>query len=79
MTDILREQGELKDVDTPQGKITRKQAIAQKLWSMAMKGDVAALKYLYDRVDGKPLQQIEADINTDFDTSFEIVKKNADT
>jgi len=56
LTDILKEQGNIEDVNTGAGKISRKKAIAQKLWAMAMEGDVNALKYLYDRVDGKPLQ-----------------------
>ena len=62
LTDILKEQGNLKDVETTDGMISRKQAIAKKLWAMAMGGDVTALKYLYDRVDGKPLQTIEAEV-----------------
>ncbi len=49
LTDILKEQGNIADVETPAGMITRKNAIAKKLWAMAMGGDVAALKYLYDR------------------------------
>ena len=65
LTDILKSQGEIIDVETDDGKISRKQAIAKKLWSMAMAGDVIALKYIYDRVDGKSLQQIEAKIETD--------------
>ena len=75
LTDILKEQGNLEDVETKEGKIARKEAIARKLWSMAMDGDVQALKYLYDRVDGKPLQQIEANIsNVEPDSEFNIVK-----
>ena len=61
LTDILRAQGELEDVETPAGKIARKQAIAQKLWSMAMGGDVQSLKYVYDRIDGKPRESIDLD------------------
>ena len=57
LTDILKKQGNIRDVDTGEKKISRKDAIAQKLWAMAMEGDVNALKYLYDRIDGKPLQQ----------------------
>jgi len=59
LTDILRGQGDLEDVDSGGKKISRKQAIAQKLWSMAMGGDVSALKYLYDRVDGRPKESVE--------------------
>ncbi len=62
LTDILKEQGDLKDVDTDEGKISRKDAVASKLWSMALGGDTIILKYLYDRIDGKPLQRIEAEV-----------------
>ena len=80
LTDILKEQGNIADVETPTGMITRKNAIAKKLWAMAMSGDVAALKYLYDRVDGKPMQQIEANLtNNNPDTTFEIIKADADS
>ena len=58
LTDILKDQGNVEDVSTEEGKISRKQAIAQKLWSMAMDGDVQALKYVYDRIDGKPKESV---------------------
>ena len=62
LTDILKEQGNI-DIETPEGIKTRKQAISEKLWTMAQAGDITAIKYLMDRVDGKPLQTIE---NTNF-------------
>lgn len=65
VTDILREQSKIRDVQTEEGKITRAEAIAKRLWLMAMEGDIAALKYIYDRLDGKPLQQVQADIESD--------------
>ena len=58
LTDILKEQGNIEDVETPQCMISRKQAIAKKLWALAMSGDISALKYLYDRIDGTPKQTI---------------------
>jgi len=36
-----------------------KQAIADKLYEMAIEGDISALKYIYDRVDGKPGESID--------------------
>jgi len=63
LTDILKAQGNLEDIEIKDGtKITRKQAVAKKLWALAMGGDVAALKYLFDRIDGRPLQTIEAQV-----------------
>ena len=62
LTDILREQGNSEDIETTDGKkISRKAAIAQKLWEMAMDGDVTAMKYVYDRIDGKPRESIDLD------------------
>ena len=36
-----------------------KEAVAEKLYAMAMEGDIAALKYIYDRVDGKPRESVD--------------------
>lgn len=78
LTDILKEQGNWEDVDTDNGKITRKDAIAKKLWDMAMNDDVVALKYLFDRLDGKPLQQIEAHVDSDITISRETIDADND-
>ena len=53
LTDILREQAEREDVDGKDGKMSRRDAIAQKLWQMALSGDIHAIKYMYDRLDGR--------------------------
>lgn len=39
--------------------VADRDALAQKLLEMALGGNVAALKYVYDRVDGMPSQHIE--------------------
>lgn len=39
-----------------------KEQIATKLYELAMNGDVGALKYIYDRVDGRPKETIEQTI-----------------
>ena len=60
LTDILKDQGNNEDVEIEEGvMISRKQAIAQKLWSMAMSGDAMMLRYIYDRIDGSPRQSID--------------------
>lgn len=46
LTDALKEQ-----VD--------KKAIAEKLCEMAMEGDIGALKYIYDRIDGRPIESVD--------------------
>jgi len=66
LTDILKEQGETEDVQTSNGqKISRKNALGQKLWAMAMGGDITAMRYVYDRIDGKPNQTIDTTVTQD--------------
>ena len=39
--------------------ITVKQQLADKLISLALTGDIKALQYVYDRIDGKPKQSVD--------------------
>jgi len=59
LTDLLKETLDKERTDT--GK-TNKQMIIDKMFELAEKGDSIILKYLFDRVDGKPLQTIEANV-----------------
>ena len=60
LTDLLKET--LNQPSTIEGK-TKKQEVIDKMYEIAItKGDVQMLKYLIDRVDGKPLQTIEANV-----------------
>ena len=36
----------------------KREAIAEKLIEMALNGDIAALKYVFDRVDGRPKENV---------------------
>lgn len=62
LTEILRKFAEIKDVEITDKngnpkKIRRKQALAEKMWNMALvEGDRVVMMYLYDRLDGKPVQ-----------------------
>jgi hypothetical protein len=56
LTDLLKEALDQEHNET--GK-TKKQMIIDKMYELANEGDVAILKYMFDRIDGKPLQQIE--------------------
>lgn len=38
---------------------TNREALAQKLLELALAGDVVALKYVFDRLDGRPVEQLE--------------------
>lgn len=62
LTDLLKEA--LDKEHTPSGK-TNKEMIIDKMFELANKGDSIILKYLFDRIDGKPLQTIEANIRRD--------------
>ena len=62
LTDILKEVGEVKDIETKGGKIDKRKALALKLWQKALKGDYYAIKYIFDRIDGTPKQTIETAI-----------------
>ena len=60
LTNILREN--LNQVNDETGK-TKKQEVIDKMYELAVdKGDVQMMKYLIDRIDGKPLQTIEANV-----------------
>lgn len=53
LTDILREAGELTDVKIGKRKLTRKEALARRLWEHAMAGNVMAAKLIFERLDGR--------------------------
>ncbi|MBA4274076.1 MAG: hypothetical protein C0436_00320 [Alphaproteobacteria bacterium] len=56
LTNILQEALEIKDVENDDGRlISRKQAICTRLIELAVAGDLPAIKYIYDRIDGQPI------------------------
>jgi ribosomal protein L17 len=57
LTDLLREKIEIPK--TTREKLTRKEKIIEKLITLAEAGDLSALKYLFDRIDGRPKESIE--------------------
>lgn len=65
LKDILEEPIELMDKDGHRtGKVMpAKEAAMRKLLTMAMNGDRECLKYLIDRVDGRPLQLVTQNID----------------
>lgn len=54
LTDVLREQLDLYKVQTPEGLMNAKRALARKLIQLALVGNIAAIKYVYDRCEGRP-------------------------
>jgi len=59
LTDALRTLGNKRDVVTDEGrKIARKKALAEKLWALALAGDLQAIKLIIERLDGLATQHI---------------------
>ncbi|MEX2444492.1 MAG: DUF5681 domain-containing protein [Alkalispirochaeta sp.] len=66
LTEILEKHAKKRDVEFHGRNISRKEALSQKLWSLALSGDVAAIRYIFDRIDGRPRQDM--DLNAEIDT-----------
>jgi hypothetical protein len=58
LTEILEELGKEK-VTRGKARIERRTALAKKLWEKALRGDAICIKYLYDRIDGRPKESVE--------------------
>ena len=70
LTDILNYKLDAKDDN---GKL-RRELIAEKLIQLAETGDIAAIRYLTDRIDGKPVETIKADVRGNV-VSIEAINK----
>lgn len=57
ITDLLNKY--LDETTFGESKINGKQVLVQKMFQMAAQGDLAALKYCIDRIDGTPRQMVE--------------------
>ncbi|GHT83343.1 hypothetical protein FACS1894137_04210 [Spirochaetia bacterium] len=66
MTDLL-----FKELSHKRGDTTAKVQVVKKLVDLAIEGDPACIKYVLDRIDGKPAQTISADLSgtMTFDTA----------
>lgn len=74
-TDIIRQMGDLPNKElTSDDKKDLKTAIIEKLYNLALSGDVSALRYLIDRVDGKPKETIDLN-DTRKDKLVEVLEK----
>jgi predicted nucleic acid-binding protein len=75
-----KEQYDVKDCEK---YISRKEALAKKLWALALSGDITAIKYIYDRIDGKPdeFHRVESTENISFTDAIQAAydrRKNAE-
>lgn len=60
LTDILEKYGRKRDVELDDGKkYRRKDVLATKVWEMALNGDFPAIKFIWERIEGLPKQQLE--------------------
>ena len=72
LTDLLRTY--LDGKDTAVKDKTRKQLLVEKLYERAMqKEDLTYLKYIFDRIDGRPTEKKEIDLDTDMNVTFQII------
>lgn len=58
LSDVLRDLGRLRDVKKGDKKIARKRALAERVWQMALGGDIQAIRLIYDRIDGKATEHV---------------------
>lgn len=66
LTDTLREVADM-EIDG----VSKKRILADKVWELAIAGDIQAIKYIYDRIDGTPTNKHE--IGGDFEVHFDVV------
>ena len=58
LTDILEKYSSI-CVETVDGKkISQKELLAEKVWGLTLSGYLPAIKYIYDRIDGKPTETV---------------------
>lgn len=62
LTTILDKEGGEKDVTIGDKSYSKKEILAKKLWVLALNGDLAAIKYIFDRIDGRPDLRKEVDM-----------------
>jgi hypothetical protein len=53
---------------------TNKAALVDTLLSLALAGDVTALKYVYDRIDGKPVESVNMAADVNATSNLEVIQ-----
>ena len=75
LTAILEQLGDLADVSFNGEQIPRKRALAEAIWQKAIVDkDLMAIKYIFDRVDGTPIQAVELTGEEGKPIGFRLVK-----
>ena len=62
LTDVLREHMDASDEGD---SVPRKQRLAEKLYELAMAGNVSAIEYIGNRLDGRPTQALALSLDDD--------------
>ena len=69
LTDLLKKYGNIKEDGE---ELSKKDQLTKKMWELALAGDTIIMKYLYDRVDGRPKESIDLDSRGDI--TYKIIK-----
>jgi hypothetical protein len=59
MCEILRDLVDEETINYKGGVISVKEAVGRKIIELGIQGDLSALKYLFDRLEGSPRQAVE--------------------
>ncbi len=54
-------------------RVVSKTVLAEKVWEAALAGDTAMQRYIYDRIDGSPVQRHEAKLQSQVDETARIL------
>ena len=64
ITSELEKYAKRRRTDPSDGKLrSQRVLLAKKMWDMALAGDVSSIKYICDRLDGKPTEHIEGELS----------------
>ena len=74
MTDLLRNELNRRDID----KVPIKEKVVKALINKALEGDPTALKYVFDRLDGRPMESVSANVTGNIIDMDAIQKKLED-
>jgi hypothetical protein len=72
LTTLLKQAGEERDATWNGQKMARSEALAHRMWTLALQGNEQIAKYIYDRIDGKPTQEIRVDSNIQIDAPIHL-------
>ena len=72
VTDILLKYGKKRIIERNGKKVSSIDILVEEMWSLALSGDINAMKYIIDRIDGKATVFVQQ--KTDMDLTYNVVK-----